>query len=423
MTMVDSPAAEPGASLDVIAPVPRIAIHAFCESQSLIALIQSAAQDRRMDKAAVKTNAGGVQAALAAYREEQTPNVIVLEAAADREPFLASLDALANYCDDGTRVVVVGRANDISLYRALIARGVSEYLVEPFDLLDFIRTISELYAKPGKGVLGRIVAVYGARGGVGASTVAHHTAWSIATKVEMSTVIADCDLPFGTAGLDFNQDPPQGIGDAVFAPDRLDINMLDRLMTKCNDRLVLLPAPATLERNYDFDATAFDGIIDLLRSSAPMIVLDLPHVWTAWSRRLLTSADEVVVVAAPDLANLRNVKNLQDTIGSARSNDGKIKLVMNMVGVPKRPEIAVKDFSSSINLEPSVVIPFDPKLFGAAANNGQMAAEVSGGAKIGQLFENFGRLVCGKAELRKAKTGLLGSLKSPKLGFSLGKKA
>ena len=129
MTMVDSPAAEPGASLDVIAPVPRIAIHAFCESQSLIALIQSAAQDRRMDKAAVKTNAGGVQAALAAYREEQTPNVIVLEAAADREPFLASLDALANYCDDGTRVVVVGRANDISLYRALIARGVSEYLV------------------------------------------------------------------------------------------------------------------------------------------------------------------------------------------------------------------------------------------------------------------------------------------------------
>ncbi len=423
MTMVESTAAEPGASLHVIAPVPRISIHAFCESQSLIALIQSAAQDRRMDKAAVKTNTGGVGAALTAYREEQTPNVIVLEAAADREPFLASLDALANYCDDATRVVVVGRANDISLYRALIARGVSEYLVEPFDLLDFIRAISELYAKPGKGVLGRIVAVYGARGGVGASTVAHHTAWSIATKVDIATVIADCDLPFGTAGLDFNQDPPQGIGDAVFAPDRLDISMLDRLMTKCNDRLVLLPAPATLERNYDFDPTAFDGIVDLLRSSAPMIVLDLPHVWTAWSRRLLTSADDVVVVAAPDLANLRNVKNLQDTIGAARSNDGKIKLVMNMVGVPKRPEIAVKDFSSSINLEPSVVIPFDPKLFGAAANNGQMAAEVSGGAKIGQLFENFGRLICGKPELRKAKAGLLGSLKSPKLGFSFAKKS
>ena len=423
MTMVESGSADTDTSKGVIAPVPRVAIHAFCESQSLIALIQSAAQDRRMDKAAVKTNTGGVEAALAAYREEQTPNVIVLEASADRAPFLTNLDTLANYCDDGTRVVVIGRANDISLYRALIARGVSEYLVEPFDLLDFIRAISELYAKPGKGVLGRIVAVYGARGGVGASTVAHHTAWSIATKVEVSTIIADCDLPFGTAGLDFNQDPPQGIGDAVFAPDRLDINMLDRLMVKCNDRLTLLPAPATLERNYDFDAASFDPILDLLRMSAPMIVLDLPHVWTAWSRRLLTSADEVVVVAAPDLANLRNIKNLQDTLGPARTNDGKIKLVMNMVGVPKRPEIAVKDFSSSIDIEPSLVIPFDPKLFGAAANNGQMVAEVSGGAKIGALFENFGRLVCGRPELRKPKAGLLAGLKSPKLGFSFGKKS
>jgi len=421
--MVESGSADTETSPGVIAPVPRVAIHAFCESQSLNALIQSAAQDRRMDKAAVKTNTGGVEAALAAYREEQTPNVIVLEASADRAPFLANLDALANYCDDGTRVVVIGRANDISLYRALIARGVSEYLVEPFDLLDFIRAISELYAKPGKGVLGRIVAVYGARGGVGASTVAHHTAWSIAAKVDISTIIADCDLPFGTAGLDFNQDPPQGISDAVFAPDRLDINMLDRLMVKCNDRLTLLPAPATLERNYDFDVDAFDGVIDLLRMSAPMIILDLPHVWTAWSRRLLTGADEVVVVASPDLANLRNLKNLQDTLGPARTNDGKIKLVMNMVGVPKRPEIAVKDFSSSINIEPSLVLPFDPKLFGAAANNGQMVAEVSGGAKIGALVENFARLVCGKPELRKPKAGLLAGLKSSKLGFSFGKKS
>lgn len=423
MTMVESGSADTETSPGVIAPVPRVAIHAFCESQSLMALIQSAAQDRRMDKAAVKTNTGGVEAALAAYREEPTPNVIVLEASADRAPFLASLDALANFCDDDTRVVVVGRANDISLYRALIARGVSEYLVEPFDLLDFIRAISELYAKPGKGVLGRIVAVYGARGGVGASTVAHHTAWSIATKVEVSTIVADCDLPFGTAGLDFNQDPPQGIADAVFAPDRLDISMLDRLMVKCNDRLTLLPAPATLDRNYDFDVAAFDGVIDLLRMSAPMIVLDLPHVWNAWSRRLLTGADEVVVVAAPDLANLRNIKNLQDTLGPARSNDGAIKLVLNMVGVPKRPEIAVKDFSSSINIEPSLVLPFDPKLFGAAANNGQMVAEVSGGAKIGALFENFARLVCGRPELKKSRAGLLAGLKSPKLSFNFGKKS
>jgi pilus assembly protein CpaE len=423
MSSVESTDADQSLSAEVIAPVPRISIHAFCDSQSLSALIQNAAQDRRMDKAAVRTNMGGLAAALATYREDQTPNVIVLESSTDRDSFLSNLDALAQYCDDGTRVVVVGRANDIAFYRLLMARGVSEYLVEPFNVVDFIRVISELYSKPGKGVLGRVVAVYGARGGVGASTVAHHTAWSIATKAEISTVLVDCDLPFGTAGLDFNQDPPQGIADAVYAPDRLDINMLDRLMTKCNDRLSMLSAPATLERNYDFEVHAFDGILDLLRTSAPMIVLDLPHAWTSWCRRLLVGADEVVVVAAPDLANLRNLKNIQDAIGPARSNDGKIKLVMNMIGVPKRPEITVKEFSSSINLEPAAVFPFDAKLFGAAANNGQMVPEISGGARIGQLFEDFGRLVCGKPELKRSKSGLLESLKSSKLGLSFGKKS
>ncbi len=424
MTLLESNSADPDREDRIILPVPRIAIHVFCESQSLAALVGSAAQDRRMQKASVKTQMGGIVAALATYRQEQTPNVIVLEAGADRGPFLASLDALAEFCDDGARVVVLGRANDITLYRALIARGVSEYLVEPFDLLDFIRAISELYATPGRNPLGRLIAVYGAKGGVGASTVAHHMAWSIATKVGIATVVADLDLPFGTAGLDYNQDPAQGIAEAVYAPDRLDSNMLDRLMTKCNDRLSLLAAPATLGRDYDFEETAFDGVADLLRASAPIIVLDMPHVWSAWSRRLLLSVDELVIVAAPDLGNLRNVKNLLDALGPQRPNDAKPKLVMNMVGLPKRPEIAVKEFTSAINLQPSAVIPFEAKLFGAAANNGQMVGEVSGGAKFAQLFENLGRVISGKPEIQKdKKSGLIDSLKSTKLPFSFAKKS
>jgi pilus assembly protein CpaE len=234
-----------------------------------LALIQSAAQDRRMEKAAVKANSGGIGAALSAYRQESTPNVIVLEVSADRAAFLADLDALAEFCDDGTRVVVVGRTNDISLYRALIARGVSEYLVEPLGLLDLIRAISELYANPTSAPLGRLVGVYGAKGGVGASTVAHHIAWSIANKMDLATVLADLDRGFGTAGLNFNQDPSQGLAEALYAPDRLDANMLDRLLTKYNDRLNLLTAPANLGRDYDFNETTFDAVADLLRASAP----------------------------------------------------------------------------------------------------------------------------------------------------------
>ena len=424
MTMIEAE----GSDLDVkgalIAPVPRVSIHAFCESQSLASLLGVAAADRRMQKASVKTRMGGIAMALETYRQEQTPNVIVLETGSDRASFLADLDGLAEFCDDSTRVVVFGHINDITLYRALIARGVSDYLVEPFDALDLIRVISELYGKPGAAPLGRIIAVYGAKGGVGASMVAHHLAWSIATTLDMATVIADFDLPFGTAGLDFNLDPLQGLAEAAFSSDRLDGNMLDRLMTKCGDKLNLLAAPATLAREYDFDQDAFDSMVDLLRASAPAVVLDIPHMWTGWTKRLLLGADEVVLVAEPDLGNLRNVKNLLDLLGPARVNDAKPKLVMNRVALPKRPEIDVKEFATGVNIIPALTIPFDSKSFGTAANNGQMVAEVSGGARFGAMFESLARQVVGRPEMQKVTKGsLIESLKSTKLPFSFAKKA
>ena len=424
MTMIEAEGSESAARGALIAPVPRLSIHAFCESQSLASMIGVAAEDRRMQKASVKTRMGGIPMALSTYREEGTPNVIILETGSDRSAFLANLDGLAEFCDDGTRVIVLGHINDITLYRALIARGVSDYLVEPFDTLDIIRVVSELYGKPGATSLGRIIAVYGAKGGVGSSMVAHHLAWSIATTLDMATVIADFDLPFGTAGLDFNLDASQGLADAVFSSDRLDGNMLDRLMTKCGDKLTLLAAPASLAREYDFELDAFDSTVDLLRSSAPAVVLDIPHMWTGWTKRLLLGADEVVVVAEPDLGNLRNVKSLLDLLGPARANDAKAKLVMNRVALPKRPEIAVKEFASGVNITPSLIIPFDSKIFGTAANNGQMVAEVSGGARFGAMFESLGRKVVGKPEAQKASKGsLIDSLKSTKLPFSFSKKA
>jgi pilus assembly protein CpaE len=393
-----------------IAPVPRVSIQAFCESPEIATVIQEAVNDRRMIKAHVKVHMGGALAAVEAYRSAPTPNVIVIESTMDRTTLVEHLDALSNYCDAGTKVVVAGRVNDIVLYRDLMARGVSEYIVAPFGIVDFIRVISELYTVAGADPLGRIVAVIGAKGGVGASTIAHNVAWSIARDLDISTVVADMDLGFGTAGLDFNQDPPQGIAEAVFATDRIDSNLVDRLMSKCSEKLSILAAPATLERVYDFTETSFDGLVDVLRGSVPAIVLDVPHLWTGWTRRILIGADEVVIVASSDLACLRNAKNILDTLRTARPHDAPPKLVMNCVGVPKRPEIAVGDFCKAIELEAAAIIGFEPKLFGVAANNGQMIAEVESSSKVAETFSELARLVTGRGEIRKTKRTILDPL-------------
>jgi pilus assembly protein CpaE len=342
----------------MIPPLPRVAIQAFCDSQG------------------------------------------------DRSGILDALDILASVCDAGTKVMVIGHVNDVLLYREIMRRGVSEYLMAPIDVLAFIQAMSELFTAPGADPVGRTVAVLGAKGGAGASTLAHNLAWSIARNLTTQTVLVDLDVAFGTAGLDFNQDPPQGIAEAVFAPDRLDANLVDRLLSKCSDHLSLLAAPAVLERTVDLTETSLDGLVDILRSSVPTIVLDVPHVWTAWARRLLIGSDEIVIVATPDLASLRNTKNLFDLLRQSRPNDAVPKLVLNQTGVPKRPEIAPAEFAKALGAEFAAIIPYDAALFGTAANNGQMIAEVQPSSKYAEIFAGLAAAVTGRMEPKRSRVSL-----------------
>ena len=390
-----------------IAPAPRVSIQAFCETVETAAAVQAAGEDRRLGKAHVKIQMGGVAAAVEAYRSSPTPNVIIIESENRADEILTGLDQLAEVCDAGTRVVVVGRVNDVTLYRELTRRGVSDYLIAPIGTIDIVRAICGLFSSPDAKPVGRIIAVVGAKGGVGASTVAHNVAWAIARDLLLDSVVTDLDLAFGTAGLDYNQDPPQGIADAVFSPDRVDTAFVDRLLSKCTDHLSLLAAPATLERVYDFGADAFDSILDSLRGSIPCVVLDVPHMWSGWTRRLLVSADDILVVAGPDLANLRNAKNMVDLLRAARPNDHRPYYCLNQVGVPKRPEIAPADFAKALEDQPLAVIPFEPQLFGTAANNGQMIAEVSKGHKSAEMFRQLAQVLTGRAEVKRSRGSLL----------------
>src|ERR1700677_969549 len=369
-----------------IAPAPRVSVQAFCETVETAAAIQSAGEDRRMARAHLRIQMGGLVAAIEAYRNSPTPNVIILESESRHEDILGGLDELAPVCDASTRVIIIGRMNDVGLYRELVRRGVSDYLIAPVGALQVVRTVCGLFSAPDAKPVGRVIAIVGAKGGVGASTIAHNVAFSIARDLMLDSVATDLDLAFGTAGLDFNQDPLQGIAEAVFSPDRIDNAFIDRLLSKCTDHLSLLAAPATLDQVYDFGADAFEAIFDSLRTTVPCVVLDVPHQWTGWTKQTLVGADEILIVATPDLANLRNTKNIYDFLKAARPNDHHPRYCLNQVGIPKRPEIKAADFAKALEDEPMAIIPFEPQLFGAAANNGQMIAETSSGHRSAETF-------------------------------------
>jgi pilus assembly protein CpaE len=393
-----------------VRPVPRISIQAFCESPDLVAAIEAAAADRRMARAHVKVQTGGISAAAEFYQVAATPNLIIVETHLPQDRLDGELDRLAEVVDAGTKVVLVGHVDHVELYRSLLHRGISEYLVAPVGLTEVIKTIADLYVERSSAPLGRTIAFIGGKGGVGSSMVAHNVAWSVARSFANDVVIADLDLAFGTAGLDFNQDPAQGIAEAVGAPERLDDNFLDRLLAHCADNLSLLAAPATLDRTYDLDESAFEPVIDIAQAGVPTVVLDVPHLWTGWARKTLLGADEIVITVEPDLANLRNAKSLVDLLRAARPNDEPPRLVINKVGMAKRPEIKVDEFAAALNLKPLALIPFDAHLFGTAANNGQMIAETDAKSPIAESFDLIARTVTGRAEVRRSKRGLFSPL-------------
>ncbi len=389
----DEPAADiaTGARL-----IPRITIQAFCEHSQTAQLVESAIHDRRMSKVALTTHNGGIDGAVETYKSNPTPNLIIVETTLAPELIPAALEKLAEVCDASTRVVVLGHVNDVLLYRELVRSGISEYIVLPATASQIVSAITELFASDNAAPIGRTIGFVSAKGGAGGSTVAHNVTWAIATALRQDCLVVDMDLPFGTAGLNFNQDPPHGLADAVTASQKVDQTMLDRLMSKAANHINLLTAPVTLDHTFDFEERQFEQILDMCQNTMPVVVLDIPHAWNAWIRHTLATIDEVVIVAEPDLANLRNAKNLADTIKALRPTEAPPSLVLNKVGLPRRPEINPGEFAGSVECELIGQLGFDAALFGTAANNGQMIAEVAANHKINDVYRAIGMRVTGR---------------------------
>ncbi|WP_421693959.1 AAA family ATPase [Aestuariivirga sp.] len=372
-----------------VAIVPRINIHAFCETPQTLATIEAAFADRRMSRAHGSVESGGILAAVRYFQSQSTPNLLLVESTASATALLAELASLADVCQPQTKVVVIGQHNDVLLYRELIRQGVSEYVVAPSNPIQLVETIAGLYRSEKAQPVGRVISFIAARGGTGSSTVAHNCAWNFARTAAIETVIVDLDLHYGTAALNFNADSSVGILEALSQPERVDGLLLDRLLIKLGGKLSLLSGPGGIERDIHIEAHAVETILTALRSSVPCVVVDLPHCWSPWVKFTLQHADQIVITAEPDLASLRNARYLVDLFTAGRPNDPPPRLLLNQVGAPKRAEISSADFAKAVGISVSASIPNDPQNFGAALNNGKILLELAPKCKPAEALRNF----------------------------------
>ena len=419
--MIPMPGSQPlvptaGLAADFASPedgeraLPAVTIHAFCDRQETAGVINEATRDWRMKRTNTKIYMGGLPAAIDFYQKEATPALMMIETGMRGPELFSQLETLASVCDENTKVVIIGAANDIRLYRQLMEQGVSDYLVPPFHPIALIRSLSELYVNPENPFTGRSVAFFGAKGGVGSSTICHNVAWQLSETLANDTALVDLDSSFGTSGLDFQYDRTTGLDEALADVSRLDGTLLDRIMVRHTPRLSILPASGALNTSVT-DQAAFEAVVDAVRGVSPLTLLDMPHIWQDWSESLLTTADDVVLVSTLDLAGLRNTKNLIDTLRSRRPNDSDPILILNKVGLAQG--ISVEEFGTHVGLHPSVTFAFEPDIFVTASNNGEMITDVK---KAGGTIEGLQRIAT------RLKTGEFPIAAPTKSGLGLGRR-
>lgn len=362
-------------------------------------------QNRRMRRSTVHVQAGGVPAALEFLSGNPTPQMLILESDAAGEALFQELAKVAEVCDPNSRVVVLGQQNDINIYKELMSMGLSEYACGAVTPDHLFAIIERIFSNNANASLGRVIAFIGARGGVGSSAVAANTAYALGQMFKEGVILIDLDLSFGTAAISLNMQQSLSITDALSQPDRLDNVLIERFLMKYDDQMRVIPSPSSVAGPLDISVEAFEVLMKLVRPMASFVVLDMPHTWSPWVQDIVLDANEVVVTALPDLANARDVKNLFELLVPKRGVDAPVRLVFNRAGLSKTSELTAKDFEDAASVRPAAVIPFEPKVFAAALNSGNLVVQASKGSKAAKQFTKLATVVSARIlETEKSKS-------------------
>jgi pilus assembly protein CpaE len=334
---------------------------------------------------------GSLRNAAQSLAVSASPAILLVDLSDTAEPE-EEINGLAQVCEPGTVVIACGTINDVRYYRSLIGYGIHDYLLKPFtadQLQEVIAQVQQSLAAPRVADTAAadrphmITAVIGARGGVGASSIATSIAWLFGELAGHSTAFLDLDIHFGTGALAFDLEPGRGLVDAVENPARIDGLFLERAMVRASPHVSILSAEAPINQPLLGDGSAFLQLQEEIKGSFQCAVVDLPRHMLVQHPLLMQDSAGVVIVADLTLAAARDTIRLLSWL---KANAARTKpiIVANKMPLNGATEISQRDFETTIERKIDVLLPFDAKLVVQAAKLGKPLAEVAKGSKLGQ---------------------------------------
>ena len=350
-----------------------------------------------------KVMGGGLRNAVQSLSVSASPQILFVDLAESGDP-LNDINGLAEVCEPGTVVIAAGQVNDVRLYRDLVASGIQDYLLKPLSpdmvrdafshaqaILNAPRVAESAVERPHCAVT-----VIGARGGVGASTVATSLAWLLSDRQARSTALLDLDVHFGTGALALDLEPGRGLTDAIENPSRIDGLFIERAMVKASEKLAVLSAEAPINSPLVTDGAAFHQLQEEMRAAFECTVTDLPRGMLVQHPHLMQDVQVAVLVTDLTLAAARDAIRVLSWMKS-NAPATRILVAGNRIHAAT-PEISRKDFETSIERKIDYLIPFDQKLAAQAAKLGKPLAEAGRNSKTVAPLVDLCRAVAGLAD-------------------------
>jgi pilus assembly protein CpaE len=345
---------------------------------------------------------GGIAKATEYLSEQRSPHLLFVDISGVELP-LSKVQMLADVCEPGTNVIAIGDHNDVALYRDLQEAGVSNYIVKPLTRELVTKALAPKTngsgGEMGRAVLklGKMVSFIGARGGVGATTVAANLAWHLANRQSRRVALVDLDLQHGDCNLLFNTNTTPGLRDALANPLRLDPLLLERIMTQHGERLFVLGGEEPIQEHVQFTPAAVDTLFSVLRSQFHYVIVDVPRIPIPAYRRALEIADRRVIVVDQTMRSMRDAVRLKKAFGDTPGAEQAI-FVLNREGEAGNHGLGQKEIVNVLQAKPTSTIPFLPKVVTPAAHHATVAARQR---KFGHAVGALALEISGRTRPRK----------------------
>lgn len=330
----------------------------------------------RMEAPKHKVRKGGIKAAIEHFSTHSSTPVIIVDVS-DVDMALSQIDELANVCEPGVSVIVLGKDNNIGLFRDLMRMGVTDYLVKPAPYEHLFRSVRVALGdddpgRPATQRLGKAVAVSGARGGAGATTLLANVGWVLANKRSRRVALVDLDLQNGSLHLALDFPANHGLREALENAHRLDPLFLERTMLQHGPRLFALAAEEPLDEDIVYSPDAVKELTQILQRQFHYVFVDVPR-GAPGALEIVRRADIRILVAEPSIASVRDIVRRLQAIGGADAGKRNY-IVLNQPRQESKGELTVEQFEDGISHKVDFVVPYGKAVAAEALNFGEPLA-------------------------------------------------